>query len=120
MALLDVASASCGSQLSYAYLLTEFFNDRVGAMPQIGGVPYGGLPDELAHVRTSGRIVDHNGELLAADWVVAPAGVKLRGKPVATGTTDRLVLWHITTPRVQVLASSDREVEADACRGRPA
>jgi hypothetical protein len=116
VALLQV-TATCSRSLAYDYLLTGFFNDRVDAMPQIGGEPYGGLPNELAHVRKTGRVADHNGQLLAADWVVAPRGVRLQGRPVAMGAEDHLVLWHVGTPRVRLRASSDRQVEADACSG---
>lgn len=117
--LLQVQPSGCQRQLGYAYILTEFFNDRVDAMPQLGGQPYGGLPDETVHVSQAGQVVDTGGNLLTANWVVAPSGVEVRGTPVAEGTTDRLVLWHVPSGRVEVRARSDHEVKSQACHGAP-
>ena len=44
--LLQVQPSGCQRELGYAYMLTEFFNDRVDATPQLGVAPYGGLPNE--------------------------------------------------------------------------
>jgi hypothetical protein len=41
------------------------------------------------------------------------------GTPVAEGTVDGLVLWHVPAGRVEVHAASDHQVESQACRGTP-
>ena len=113
--LLQVQPSGCQRQLGYAYMLTEFFNDRVDSMPQIGVAPYGGLPTEIVHVTHAGRLVDTDGRTLDTRWVVAPSGVEVRGTPVAEGTTDHLVLWRVHGESVKMLARSNRQVESQAC-----
>ncbi len=115
--LLQVQPFGCQRRLGYAYVLTEFFNDRVDSTPQLGVAPYGGLPTETVHVSDSGRLVARGGRFLTAHWIVSPPGVEVRGTPVAEGTTDRLVLWRVHGSRVKVLARSDRQVESEACNG---
>jgi hypothetical protein len=100
-------------------MLTEFFNDRVDATPQLGIAPYGGLPNETVHVSGAGHLIGLDGRALRSSWVVAPSGVKVSGTPVAEGTVDRLVLWHVPAGRVEVHAGSDHQVESQACRGTP-
>ncbi|MDX6402104.1 MAG: hypothetical protein QOF27_2710, partial [Gaiellaceae bacterium] len=117
--LLQVQPSGCRRELGYAYMLTEFFNDTVDATPELGIAPYGGLPNETVHVSLAGHLIDTDGRSLSTRWVVAPSGVKVSGTPVAEGTTDRLVLWHVPAGRVEMHAMSDRQVEAQACRGTP-
>ena len=117
--LLQVQPSGCQRELGYAYMLTEFFNDRVDATPQLGVAPYGGLPNETVHVSDAGRLIGLDGRALRSSWVVAPSGVKVSGTPVAEGTVDRLVLWHVPAGRVEVHAASDHQVESQACRGTP-
>jgi len=112
--ILDVQPPSCGARLGYAYLLSEFFNDRVDAMPTLGGPGYGGLPSDTVHVDRRGRLVDSSGMALDAQWLVTPPGVEIRGQRAAQGTLENLVLWHIRG-EVRVRARSDRQVEAQAC-----
>jgi hypothetical protein len=113
--LLQVRPLGCQRELGYAYMLTEFFNDRVDSMPQLGVAPYGGLPREIVHVTSAGGLVETDGRTLEAHWVVAPSGVELRGTPVAEGTTDHLVLWRVHGESVKMLARSNHEVESQAC-----
>lgn len=113
--LLQVQPSGCQRQLGYAYMLTEFFNDRVDSMPQLGVAPYGGLPAEIVHVTRAGQLVDTDGRTLDTRWVVAPSGVEVRGTAVAEGTTDHLVLWRVHGESVKVLARSSRQVESQAC-----
>jgi hypothetical protein len=101
--------------LGYAYMLTEFFNDRVDSMPQLGVKPYGGLPSDIVDVNRAGQLVDADGRALAERWIVAPSGVDVRGTPVAEGTTDHLVLWRVRGENVRLLASSAQQVESQAC-----
>jgi hypothetical protein len=117
--LLQVQPTGCQRELGYAYMLTEFFNDRVDATPQLGVAPYGGLPNETVHVSGAGHLIGLDGRALRSSWVVAPSGVKVSGTPVAEGTVDRLVLWHVPAGRVEVHAASDHQVESQACRGTP-
>jgi hypothetical protein len=113
--LLQVQPSGCQRQLGYAYMLTEFFNDRVDSMSQLGVAPYGGLPTEIVHVTHAGQLVDTDGRTLDTRWVVAPSGVEVRGTAVAEGTTDHLVLWRVNGESVRVLARSNRQVESQAC-----
>jgi hypothetical protein len=115
VALLQVQPSGCQRQLGYAYLLTEFFNDRVDSMPQLGVAPYGGLPSDVVDVNSAGQLIDADGQTLTARWIVAPSGVEVRGTPVAEGTTDHLVLWRVQGESVKMLARSNRQVEAQAC-----
>jgi hypothetical protein len=113
--LLQVQPSGCQRELGYAYMLTEFFNDRVDSMPQLGVAPYGGLPTERVHVTRAGQLVDTDGQTLDTRWVVAPSGVEVRGTAVAEGTTDHLVLWRVQGETVRMLARSNRQVESQAC-----
>ena len=113
--LLQVQPSGCQRQLGYAYMLTEFFNDRVDSMPQLGVAPYGGLPTEIVHVTRAGHLAESDGKTLKANWVVAPSGVEVRGTVVAKGTTDHLVLWRVQGEFVEMLARSNRQVESQAC-----
>jgi Dolichyl-phosphate-mannose-protein mannosyltransferase len=112
--ILSVQRPGCGDRLAYASLLSEFFNDRVDAMPTLGGPSFGGLPPETVHVDRDGRLLDSSGAPLHAPWLVAPPGVKIRGERAARGTLERLVLWRVRG-EVRVQAHSDRQVEAQAC-----
>jgi hypothetical protein len=112
--ILDVQPPGCGARLGYAYLLSEFFNDRVDAMRTLGGPGYGGLPSDTVHVDRRGRLVDSSGMALDARWLVTPPGVEIRGQRAAQGTLENLVLWH-TRGEVRVRARSDRQVESQAC-----
>jgi hypothetical protein len=96
-------------------MLTEFFNDRVDAMPELGVAPYGGLPSDEVHVTSTGRLVDNEGQKVSARWLVAPSGVEVRGTAVAEGTTDHLVLWRVSGDEPELVASSNRQVESQAC-----
>jgi hypothetical protein len=113
--LLQVQPLGCQRQLGYAYLLTEFFNDRVDSMPQLGVAPYGGLPTEIVHVNGAGQLVETDGQTLKTRWVVAPSGVEVRGTAVAEGTTDHLVLWRVHGESLKMLARSNHQVESQAC-----
>jgi hypothetical protein len=113
--LLQVQPSGCQRELGYAYMLTEFFNDRVDSMPQLGVAPYGGLPTEIVHVNRTGQIVETDGQTLRTRWVVAPSGVEVRGTAVAEGTTDHLVLWRIHGESVKMRARSNHQVESQAC-----
>lgn len=113
--MLYVPSPHCSGKLPYAYLLTEFFNDRVNAAPNLDAPPPGGLPSKPVHVAPNGGIVDGSGTSLGAKWLVVPAGVKVEGTPVAEGTSQRLVLWRVDAP-LRVHAGSDRQLSAQACR----
>jgi hypothetical protein len=109
-----VPSPRC-PHVAYAYELTEFFNDRVGPMKQLG--PSGGdLPEEQVDVAADGRLVRPSGRALVADWVLTPRGVAVRGTRAAEGTVERLVLWRVGGV-VVVRARSDRDLEAAACSG---
>jgi hypothetical protein len=112
---LQVQPAGCQRELGYAYMLTEFFNDRVDAMPELGVAPYGGLPPDEVHVTSTGRLVDNEGQKVSARWLVAPSGVEVRGTAVAEGTTDHLVLWRVSGDQPELVASSNRQVESQAC-----
>jgi len=113
--LLQVQPLGCQRELGYAYMLTEFFNDRVDSMPQLGVAPYGGLPTEIVHVSRGGQLVETDGQTLKTRWVVAPSGVEVHGTAVAEGTTDHLVLWRVDGESVKMLARSNRQVESQAC-----
>jgi hypothetical protein len=113
--LLEVQPSGCQRELGYAYMLTEFFNDRVDSMPQLGVAPYGGLPTEIVHVTSAGHLIESDGRKLKTRWVVAPSGVEVRGTAVAEGTTDHLVLWRIRGENVKMLARSNHQVESQAC-----
>jgi hypothetical protein len=113
--LLQVKPSGCRLQLGYDYMLTEFFNDRVDSMPDLGGAPYGGLPAETAHVNRQGQLLDSDGQLLAARWIVAPSGVDVHGTAIAEGTTDHLILWRVDGEIVKLGARSDLQVELQAC-----
>jgi hypothetical protein len=113
--LLQVQPSGCQRELGYAYMLTEFFNDRVDSMPQLGVAPYGGLPTETVRVTRAGQLVETDGRTLETRWVVAPSGVEVRGTAVAEGTTDRLVLWRVHGKSVKMLARSNHQVESQAC-----
>jgi Dolichyl-phosphate-mannose-protein mannosyltransferase len=112
--MLDI-QPSCQRRLSYAYLLTEFFNDRVDSMSQVGVPAYGGLPKDTVDVNDAGRLVQSDGRILRARWIVAPSGVKVFGRPVAEGTVDHLVLWHVPDGDVELAARSNAQAAAQAC-----
>jgi len=114
VSMLDVSGPHCDSHLGYAYVLTEFFNDRVDSEARVGVPAYGDIPSFPLHVTPDGRLVRSSGKTLTAQWLVAPRGVELKGTRAAVGTLQRLVLWHIEGP-VRVRAGSDRQLEADAC-----
>ena len=44
-------------------MLTEFFNNRVDATPQLGVAPYGGLPNETVHVSGVGHLIGRDAAL---------------------------------------------------------
>ena len=114
VSMLDVSGPHCDSHLGYAYVLTEFFNDRVDSEARVGVPAYGDIPSFPLHVTPDGRLVRPSGETLTAQWLVVPRGVELKGTRAAVGTLQRLVLWHIEGP-VRVRAGSDWQLEADAC-----
>ena len=104
--------------LGDAYALTEFFNDRVGPIPQFGAVDPNGLPSEAVRIDQHGRVLRPSGAPLSTDWLVVPSGVRVQGRPLAVGTNERLVLWRVPG-RVRLRARSEGEVEAEAqaCNG---
>lgn len=100
-----------------SYALSEFFNDRVGPMPQFGVVDPNGLPAESVRLDQRGWVIRPSGARLLTDWLVVPSGVRVDGDPVAVGTRDRLVLWRVSG-HVTLRAQSEERLEAQACDGR--
>jgi Dolichyl-phosphate-mannose-protein mannosyltransferase len=113
--MLYVPMRHCPS-LGNSYALTEFFNDRVGRVPQFGAVDPNGLPAESVRIDDRGWVLRPSGAPLSTDWLVVPAGVHVEGSPIARGARDKLVLWRVPG-HVSLRARSEGQVEAQACNG---
>jgi predicted kinase len=55
------------------------------------------LPWETVRITNAGRLLT-DGEPLRAEYVVAPASLRLAGSRLAEATTVPLVLWRVTSP----------------------
>ncbi len=77
----------------FAALETDFFNRSVRARAYLGGEG-GGAPTALK-VLPDGRLAKRSGAPLNALYVVAPAGVRIHGRQLATGMLPNLVLWDV-------------------------
>ena len=96
-------------------LETDFFNRSVRGVAYLGGEG-GGAPTALT-VRTDGRLARRSGAVLSATYVVAPPGVVLVGRRLASGMTTNLVLWQVGGQIRAENASTDRELLASPCGG---
>jgi hypothetical protein len=105
--------AGC-SRFGAAYSLTEFYNDRVGPVTQLGQPVERWLPIEQVRVRPDGTLVRTAGQLLKTNWVILPPGVSAHGTRVREGTLAGLVLWRVPGV-VTVGAQSDRQLAQEAC-----
>jgi hypothetical protein len=88
-----------------SYFLTEFFNDSVEGVLALAREN----PD--ARIGGDGGVVLEDGRPLESEFVVAPPGLRLDGREVASGTSVGLVLWEVAGP-VRVVAQRV-EPEAD-------
>jgi hypothetical protein len=68
-------------------------------------------------VRTDGRLARRSGAMLSAAYVVAPPGVVLGGRRLASGMTTNLVLWQVGGQVRVENARTDRELLASPCGG---
>jgi hypothetical protein len=95
----EVATLAVGVSIAArdALRLTEFFNATIGPAydlsapyaPTLGSTPVG--------VAGGGLVVADTGAI-AAEWIVAPAGVTLVGDVRAEGTVEGLRLWRVREP----------------------
>jgi Dolichyl-phosphate-mannose-protein mannosyltransferase len=79
-----------------AAYLTDFFNDAVGDVGHFGQYP-DLLPRDTVRLAEDGRLLA-DGEPLQADYVVAPAALRLAGRRLAEASTVPLVLWRVSEP----------------------
>ena len=101
------------AQERFAGLETNFFNRSVRATATLGGA--GGLAPTALQVLPDGELRRRSGKRLTTRYLVAPAGVRLRGRQLATGMLPHLVLWDAGDDvRVQN-ATSARQVLATPC-----
>jgi hypothetical protein len=112
--MLYVPRHGCPS-LGNAYAMTEFFDDRIGPVPQFGALNPNGLPSESVRLDRNGWVVSPRGKPLLAHWLVVPTGVRIEPDPVARGMGGSLVLWEVPS-RVGLIAHSEAEVESEACQ----
>ena len=97
----------------FSALETDFFNRSVRRIVYLGGEG-GGAASALA-VLADGRLVRRSGAALAAAYVVAPPGVTLVGRRVATGMPTALVLWQVKGTVRARSARSDRALLDTSC-----
>jgi hypothetical protein len=77
--------ATATDMLAHMAVYTELFNSRVGAVAHVGGEnPVRSVASVSGHIGNDGTIVREDGGPLRARYVVASAGVRLRGRRVAT------------------------------------
>jgi hypothetical protein len=94
-ATLWIGSGNCRNTLVRdAFLWTEFFDERVGIGAAIGAPSSDSLRFHEVRVDRSGALRLASGQPFAAQFVVAPPGIVLAGRVVATGTTAGLRLWQ--------------------------
>jgi hypothetical protein len=110
------AATACGSALEgHALYLTEFFNSTVDRAVFVGDTIPDGLPSERVDVAPSGSLVLSTGQPLRADYVFTQPGIELAGRRVAEGTAAGLVLWHVGGPVRVREASSNAQLQRNAC-----
>ena len=110
------AATACGSALEgHALYLTEFFNFTVDRAVFVGDTTPDGLPSERVDVAPSGSLELSTGQPLRADYVFTQPGIELAGRRVAEGTAAGLVLWHVGGPVRVREASSNAQLQRNAC-----
>jgi hypothetical protein len=110
-------SAPCarGAWSSTGLLMTEFFNRSVVRAVHVVDRDGSLLPSTDARVSAAGTIFRESGGELEADAVLAPAGVELRGRRLAVGTTVPLVLWRVGGPVRLARARTAAELQESVC-----
>ena len=103
------------SQERFAGLETDFFNRSVRATATLGGE--GGLAPTALQVLPDGKLRRRSGKRLTTRYVVAPAGVRIRGRQLATGMSPHLVLWDAGDDVRVENATSAQQVLAIPCAG---
>lgn len=98
------------------YYLTEFFNTSVRHLAQTG-TPPDSLPSLTVRVSSKGEFLLPSGDLLHADHVVTPPGVRLAGQRIGEGTTARLTLWDVGGAVRALGVGSNNELKAATCGG---
>lgn len=112
-----IVSRTCqrAGQERFAGIETDFFNRSVRATATLGGEG-GGAPTAL-DVLPDGRLAHRSGAPLNTYYVVAPSGIRIRGRQLATGMLPKLVLWE-TGGQVRVEnATSARQLLLIPCTG---
>jgi hypothetical protein len=114
--LLTDGSPQCSSTVDrYAFLMTEFYNDRIQRVPYVGSPLDYGPPTHRLHVSADGTLRAPNGTPLAARYIVAPRGVQIAGRKLAVGTNARLVLWKTNGSVRFEGVTSDARFVREAC-----
>ena len=114
--LLTDGSGQCSSTTDrYAFLMTEFYNDRIERVPYVGFPLDYGPPTHRVHVSANGTLRASDGRPVAARYIVAPRGLIVAGRRLAVGTNARLVLWQTSgTVRFEGVSSDVRFLQ-EAC-----
>jgi hypothetical protein len=114
--LVTVNAGACRAGDSrYAFLFTEFFNDRIERVPFVSrGLTVGPATHPL-RVAPDGLLHTQAGSPLRARFVVLPGGLTVAGRRLAAGTTAPLVLWQTGGIVRLTDAHSDAQVVAKAC-----
>jgi hypothetical protein len=99
----DVALVLTGARFWPSAWEELFWNSSIRQVVRLPGVESPGIVAEVvAAPRADGRIEARSGDLVAADYVVAPASLSVLGEPVATLPSSfeqpGLVLWRATAP----------------------
>lgn len=98
-----------------ALLLTEFFNRAVVRAAHVAGRDLSQLPSSELRVTGDGSLVLESGAPFRAHAVLADAGVELRGRRLASGTTMPLVLWEVDGPVRLARARSTAALQRAVC-----
>lgn len=115
--LLTVGAARCSSSLwRHSFLFTEFFNGRIEEVPYVGEPLDVGPPTHQLRVTPGGELVGIDATPLASTYIVAPHGVAIVGRQLATGTRAPLVLWQTPGTVRLARARSDADLLREACR----
>ena len=111
------AATACGSALErHALYLTEFFNSTVDRAVFVGDTIPDGLPSERVDVAPSGSLVTLDRAAAAARTTSSRSRAsELAGRRVAEGTAAGLVLWHVGGPVRVREASSNAQLQRNAC-----
>ena len=114
-----IAHASCveADQARRAALETDYFNRSVLRVVAANQGEGRSVPSSVT-VRPDGSLFTRSGHAIAAEYVVAPPGVVVRGRRLATGMSVGLGLWYVGGGRVRLAnAHSEHDLYAIVCRG---